>query len=149
MEFNSAQRDSMIDRLRQSEKIWFKTPPFFHWVDCVCNFFIIISFSVLWALQLIAYSKPKRWTPASHSCLTRCEREREMKDRERPPPVGNEDWNKEREKESDGEKKEEAGTWQREEWRWIRNGKDGSDFSIVRRTRTMHKRCINATMHKL
>ena len=100
IEFNSALGDSVIDRLRETEEIWFK-PFFFFTVHILCQiFFFFFPFTVPWALQLIASSKlnhhhhpppppsptpppllplhtfPPHWTLASHSCLTRCGRER-------------------------------------------------------------------------
>lgn len=99
IEFNSAQGDSVIDRLRETEEIQFKLNSFFSQCTfCVKSFFF--SFTVPWALQLIASSKPPplplllllffpphlpfppHWNLASHSCLTRCERERKRRRRD-------------------------------------------------------------------
>lgn len=62
-EFNSARRDSVIDRLREREKIWFK-PFFFHNAPLTSNLFSL-SLAVPWALQSIASSKPNHPPPST------------------------------------------------------------------------------------
>ena len=119
IEFNSAQGDRVIDRLRETEEFWFNLFSFFFFtVHILCQIFYIFFFfycALGFAIDSLLknhhslsssslYTFPPHWTLASHSCLTRCERERkgtegEMEDRERPPPAGNEDWNAERRRE--------------------------------------------------
>lgn len=53
IEFNSAQGDSVIDRLREREK----TKTFFFTMLILCQIFFFFLFTVPWALQLIASSK--------------------------------------------------------------------------------------------
>lgn len=90
IEFNSAQGDSVIDRLRETEEIWFKL---FFTVHILCQIFLFLFFTVPWALQLIAClhsffplfpstpSHPTEPWPATAAWPDVKEKEREEKER--------------------------------------------------------------------